>query len=171
MFFFQLAQILPEERVFCRAAPLGTPDSTRMILLGPWNRKMTNKFIRKKIIQSRVLSDVGSSDMHLLFTTGDIHLWQATRLHYLADSCIVLKMSSLWDSHKAAVLWKFHFLPPTLPLLTSARYWKWGNKFHSKFYINIVLVYLWGSIKSFPVWNHGWETIMLAVSVGQVLCT
>ena len=24
-FFFQLAQILPEERVFCRAAPLGTP--------------------------------------------------------------------------------------------------------------------------------------------------
>ena len=25
MFFFQLAQILPEERVFCRAAPLGTP--------------------------------------------------------------------------------------------------------------------------------------------------
>ena len=26
MFFFQLAQILPEERVFCRAAPLGTPD-------------------------------------------------------------------------------------------------------------------------------------------------
>ena len=25
-FFFQLAQILPEERVFCRAAPLGTPD-------------------------------------------------------------------------------------------------------------------------------------------------
>ena len=25
-FFFQLAQILPEERVFCRAAPLGAPD-------------------------------------------------------------------------------------------------------------------------------------------------
>ena len=25
-FFFQLAQILPEERVFCRAAPLGTPE-------------------------------------------------------------------------------------------------------------------------------------------------
>ena len=25
-FFFQLAQILPEEQVFCRAAPLGTPD-------------------------------------------------------------------------------------------------------------------------------------------------
>ena len=24
-FFFQLAQILPEERVFCRAALLGTP--------------------------------------------------------------------------------------------------------------------------------------------------
>ena len=24
-FFFQLAQILPEERVFCRAAPLVTP--------------------------------------------------------------------------------------------------------------------------------------------------
>ena len=26
-FFFQLAQILPEERVFCRAAPSGTPDN------------------------------------------------------------------------------------------------------------------------------------------------
>ena len=25
-FFFQLAQILPDERVFCRAAPSGTPD-------------------------------------------------------------------------------------------------------------------------------------------------
>ena len=26
-FFFQLAQILPDERVFCRAAPSGTPVS------------------------------------------------------------------------------------------------------------------------------------------------
>lgn len=114
---------------------------------------------------------LGFSDMRLLFITRDIHLWQATKLHYLADTCIVLKMSSLWDSHKAAVLWKFHFLPPTLPLLISARYWKWGNKFNSKFYMNIVLGYLWGSIKSFPVWNHGWESVILAVSVGQVLYT
>ena len=27
-FFFQLAQILPEERVFCRAAPSGTPETS-----------------------------------------------------------------------------------------------------------------------------------------------
>ena len=28
IFFFQLAQILPEERVFCRAAPSGTPETS-----------------------------------------------------------------------------------------------------------------------------------------------
>ena len=27
-FFFQIAQILPEERVFCRAAPSGTPEKS-----------------------------------------------------------------------------------------------------------------------------------------------
>ena len=31
-FFFQLAQILPDERVFCRAAPSGTPDFTFLLV-------------------------------------------------------------------------------------------------------------------------------------------
>ena len=37
-FFFQLAQILPDERVFCRAAPSGTPVNSivRLSLLDNW---------------------------------------------------------------------------------------------------------------------------------------
>ena len=35
-FFFQLAQILPDERVFCRAAPSGTPVASVRIGRSLW---------------------------------------------------------------------------------------------------------------------------------------
>ena len=64
-FFFQLAQILPEEQVFCRAAPLGTPDfSLRLWVV--WTT--TNYFYSQ--LAAKLLD--GSFELAPLITLNDL---------------------------------------------------------------------------------------------------